>query len=234
MELSEKTPDRKLYWRRVEAARVRKQRIIAGYIEIRHAEIYKEASEFYEALHQKYPKKKDFRKTNEFEWLRDETTRKFYTRKVKVSSTNNIQFVSEKVSSTNNIQLVSEKVSSTNNIQLVSEKVSSTNNIQLVSEKVSSTDSMELIIPLMKLPIQTRGETAETNVVIEDNEVVIDSSFDNEVVIDSSFDKIPDTTLDEIIHGLREDPDLQSLFDDIDIGIEESSPLERELANCQF
>ena len=204
MELSEKTPDRKLYWRRVEAARVRKQRIIAGYVKIRHAEIYKEASEFYETLHQKYPKKKDLRKTNEFEWLRDETTRKFYTRKVKVSSTNNIQ--------------------------LVSEKVSSTNNIQLVSEKVSSTDSMELIIPLMKLPIQTRGETAETNVV------VIDSSFDNEVVIDSSFDKIPDTTLDEIIHGLREDPDLQSLFDDIDIDIdiEESSPLERELANCQF
>ena len=199
------TVDRKLYWRRVEVEKVRQQRVIAGYVELKHAEIYKEAVEFYELLNQKYPKKKDLRKTNEFEWLKagipEKATKKFYTRRIKCPD--------------------KEKVSS----------------------KTTNTDNMQLIIPLMKPPVETQlsGETSETNVMIEDAEVVMIE--DAEVVIESSADDktqdnvfdaslgeiIPDNILQDIMSGLREDPDLQTLFDDLDIDIEETSPLEREL-----
>ena len=77
--------DRKNHWRRIEATKVREQRIITGYVEINHPEVYKEASNFYNLLNEKYPCKKDLRKTNEYEWMKTkipgEITKKYYQRK---------------------------------------------------------------------------------------------------------------------------------------------------------
>ena len=151
--------------------------------------------------------KKDLRKTNEYEWLKagipGESTKKFYSRRTKCPS-------------------IKEKVSS----------------------KINNTDdNMQLIIPLMKQPTTSteppvepqteligkaatgQGETSEINqdIMIEDAEIVIDSSLG---------DKIPDNVIDEIMDGLRQDPDLHALFDDLDIEIDEIdeiSPLENEL-----
>ena len=50
--------DRKNLWRRIEADRVREQRIITGYVALKHPEVYKEAAEFYNLLNEKYPGKK--------------------------------------------------------------------------------------------------------------------------------------------------------------------------------
>ena len=52
--------------RQKEVSRVRMNRIINGYIEIKHPEIYEEAKAFYSKLNMLYPKKKDLRKTYEY------------------------------------------------------------------------------------------------------------------------------------------------------------------------
>ena len=95
--------NRKNYWRRLEAANVRKQRVITGYVEAKYTEIYKECEEFYEMLNQKYPKRKDLRRTNEYLWMSQgisgKTVKKYYTRKPKgppnkeVPSKSNMQLI---------------------------------------------------------------------------------------------------------------------------------------------
>ena len=62
--------ERKNIWRRMQTAKVRETRVITGYIEFKHPEVYKEAKEFYTELNNLYPGKKDLRKTNEFEWIK--------------------------------------------------------------------------------------------------------------------------------------------------------------------
>ena len=52
--------------RQKEVSRVRMNRIINGYIEIKHPEIYQKAKAFYTRLDMLYPKKKDLRKTYEY------------------------------------------------------------------------------------------------------------------------------------------------------------------------
>ena len=102
------------------------------------------------------------------------------------------------------------------------------------SKEVSSkTNEMQLIIPLMKPPVNTQTSVIESS--LPDN-VSSESSMDNDVIESSLDNAIPDNVFEEIMAGLRQDPDLQSIFDDLDIDdldidmeIEETSPLEREL-----
>ena len=196
--------DRKNRWRRAEATRIREQRIITGYIELKHPEAYKEAASFYNLLNEKYPSKKDLRKTNEYEWLKaeipGEITKKYYKRRKTYPSIKQNVFV----------------------------------------EIHNPSDNMQLIIPLMNHPAKTteppveqtveppaesidkvaEGETSERiqDTIIEEGEIIIDASLN---------DEIPNDMIEEIINGLRQDPDLHSIFEDIDI--DESSPLEKEL-----
>ena len=76
--------DRKNISRREETMRVREERVITGYVRYTHPEVYKEAYEFYNNLNKVYPQKKDLRRTNEYEMLKNEETRKmrkYYSRK---------------------------------------------------------------------------------------------------------------------------------------------------------
>ena len=85
---------RKCRWRKQEAIRVRKNRVTQGYIEKKYPEIYQEALEFYRFLDEKYPGKKDLRRTNEFEWVKTgisgQTARKYYTRKKTTTTTTTV------------------------------------------------------------------------------------------------------------------------------------------------
>ena len=82
---------RKCRWRKQEAIRVRKNRVTQGYIEKKYPEIYKEALEFYQFLDEKYPDKKDLRRTNEFEWVKTgisgQTAKKYYARRKTTTTT---------------------------------------------------------------------------------------------------------------------------------------------------
>ena len=68
--------DRKNISRREESMRVREERVITGYVRYVHPEVYKEAYEFYSQLNKLYPEKKDLRRTNEYELLKNEQSRK--------------------------------------------------------------------------------------------------------------------------------------------------------------
>ena len=52
--------------RRKEASRVRMNRVISGYVETKHPDIFAKAKAFYTKLDQIYPNKKDLRKTYEY------------------------------------------------------------------------------------------------------------------------------------------------------------------------
>ena len=206
-----KGTDRKNHWRRIEATKVREQRIITGYVEIKHPEVYKEAANFYHLLNEKYPCKKDLRKTNEYEWLKaeipGEITKKYYQRKKPYPDMN-------------------QKVS-----------------VEINKPSDKPNDNMQLIIPLMENPITTTVQPVETSVDPPVESMNIDKAAETQMEqtdkgetsdlwrIEESelIDPIPNDMIEEIITNLRQDPDLNSLFDDIDIEIDEISPLEKEL-----
>ena len=52
--------------RRKETSRIRMNRVINGYVEIKHPDIFAKAKTFYTRLDQLYPNKKDLRKTYEY------------------------------------------------------------------------------------------------------------------------------------------------------------------------
>ena len=187
--------ERKNINRRHEAANVRHNRVIVGYIELKHPETYKEAEEFYEQLNAKYPNKKDLRRTNEYEWLKSDfpefKQRKYYLRKKKDSS-----------------------------------------------EQAKIVDNMELVIPLMsssEKPKEAVDMSGDTQIEITIEQPPYSPTDTQQVEVTTElFPTISDETIEDMISELREDPDLDLIFNDFDIDFgdyDEETPLERELLN---
>ena len=242
---------RKNRWRREEASRVREQRIIAGYVELKHPEVYKEAAGFYNLLNAKYPTKNDLRKTNEYEWLKtdmpDEITKKYYKRK---------QYPNIKKANVA-VKLHNPTTNCSDNMQLViplMECPVTTTAQEAPNESAApgETTNEQPQIELMECTITTTaqeapnesaapGETTNEQPQIELMECTITTTAQevpNESVapvettnsfIPTVNEEIPDSVLEEIMEGLRQDPFLQDFFEDIDIEFDEISPLEREL-----
>ena len=196
----EPSMDRKNIYRRQESQRVRVDRIISGYVKHRHPEVFKEANDYYQWLNELYPEKKDLRRCNEFEILKhgtDSPIRKFYTTKKKITHAT-------------------------------------------VSPKSNISDTMVLQIPLMKECdiVNQTIQTAETptcaneitvETTVESETVVVESSSQPETVVETpmpsiSFTELPpvsDEMLEQIISGLREDPDICTFFDDIEFQLDD-------------
>ena len=214
---------RKNRWRRAEAVRIREQRIITGYVEIKYPDIYKEAAGFYNLLNKKYPSKNDLRKTNEFELLKmdipGEITKKYYKRRKEYPSIKKSVAV--------------ESHNPRDNMQLI---------IPLMEHPTTSTEPSGQEPPV-ETPVESQdiakaaGSQVEPADIVETVEMIQDTIIEEaEIIIDgtNSFqptlnDEIPNKIIEEIMDGLSQDPDLQSFFADIDIDIEEISPLEKEL-----
>ena len=202
---------RKNRWRKQEFERVRRQRVINGYIEKKHPEIYKDAFEFYKFLDEKYPEKKDLRLANEFEWVKTgisgQTTRRFYTRKEKRTTTTTT--------------VVNDQM------KLVIPLMTKT------TTKAKSAASQPQAEPFIndeqppvetQLPVETQPNDEQPP--LEPAEIVIDSTTSFEPTLN---EEIPDKIIKEIISGLENDPYLKDFFPTIDIEFDEESPLEREL-----
>ena len=226
--------ERKNIWRRMETARVRESRVITGYIEFKHPEVYNEAKEFYTELNKLYPYKKDLRRTNEFEWVKtgfpEVKTKKYYTRKTQYGKNKEKKDNSKTDEIVDNMKLIIPLMDRPEKTveQTAAETIPKTN--QGVLENVvdmSADKEIEVIIEPAEViiePAEVIMDQAE--VIMDQAEVIIDPA---EVIIDS-FPSIPDKMLEDIIQGLREDPDLHEIFDELDIEFDEESPLERELA----
>ena len=218
---------KKNIWRREETKRVRESRVITSYIEFKHPEVYNEAKEFYMELNKRYPNKKDLRRTNEFEWIKtgfpEVKTKKYYTRKTQYGKNKGKKDNSKTDQIVDNMNLVIPLMDRPGKTveQTTAETIPKTN--QGVLENVvdmSPDKEIEVIIE----PAQVMIEPAE--VIMDQAEVMIEPT---EVMIDA-FPPIPDKMVEDIIKGLREDPDLHEIFNELDIEIDEESPLERELA----
>ena len=209
---------RKNIWRRLETARVRQNRVITGYIEFKHPAVYKEAEEFYAQLNTRYPNKKDLRRTNEFEWVKSGfttvKTKKYYPRKTPYEKKKDNSKPDEIV---DNMELIIPLMGRAEKTVENTETTAKTN--QKVMENVVDISADKEIEVFIEPPIDSF-----TDIPIEPTEVIIDS-----------FPVISDKAIDDIIKDLREDPDLDQIFNEFDVDFddfdEEESPLERELAN---
>ena len=216
--------DRKNNKRRLEAMNVRQNRVVVGYVQYLHPEIYKKAEEFYENLNARYPNKKDLRKTNDYEWLKSNLPAsnqvKYYDRKGK----NNTE-PTKTVDNTEPTKTVDN-----------TEPTKTVDN----TEPTKIVDNMELVIPLMSLAEKEAVDLSahsEIEMAVEQQVEVITES--NPTVFSEL--NISDETISEMIHELRQDPDLDMVFNDFDTdcdidfddfdGFDEETPLERELNN---
>ena len=201
-------------WRRAQSAKVREGRVITGYIEVKHPEIYAEAITFYNSLNQKYPSKSDLRKTVEFSNLSlpvpVETVNPDKKKKYKKKSYPNINngvYASNMYSSPPDKNFKDNLELRIPLIPLTTETSESMQNSQL--EPIAEADTTELM----------------QNTQIEPTEIII-----NETDLQSTLnEEFPDDVIDKIVAELQKDAQLESIFDDIDVDIPEVSPLEAEL-----
>ena len=209
---------RKNRWRRQEAERVRQNRVTQGYIEKKYPEIHKEALDFYQFLNEKYPEKKDLRRTNEFEWVKTgisgQTCKRYYTRKEKKTTT-----------TTTTTTIVNDRME----LIIPLMRKDTTNAGSSVSQPQADEQP-----PAETLP---SGETRSNNgqVFLEPAEIVIDStetlnekipeqqiipSLNEEIpeqqIIPSLNEEIPEQIIERIMSELQNDPHLETFFQTID------------------
>ena len=191
--------------RRDEARKVRHDRVVVGYIETNHPEVYKRAHEFYEQLDKIYPEKKDLRRTNEYASMGNGfPIRKRYVRKN----------IPKKKQEDNNRQH-----NIADNMVLNIPLMKGTNN-QVVD--MSEDPQVEVTIE------QTPHED------IQLAEVTIEQTPHEDIQPAGLFPIITDEMVEDIIQDLKDsDPHFEQWFKDIDIDIdidvEHVSPLESEL-----
>ena len=231
---------RKNRWRRAESARVREQRIISGYVELKYPEVYKEAAGFYNLLNEKYPTKNDLRKTNEYEWLKtdipNEITKKYYKRKdypnIKKRTTVDVQTHNPRKECSDNMQLVIPLMESITTAaqesQSITKPAESGQESQSITQPAESGQESQSITQPSESPNESAAavETTDEHPQVELAETIIDTTNS---FMPTLNDEIPDNILEEIMAGLRQDPYLEEFFSNIEIDIDETSPLEREL-----
>ena len=220
--------DRKNLWRRNETIRVRENRIVKAFVETKYPQIYREAMVFYNKLNEKYPTKNDLRKTDEFTWFKMGITEA----KAKTKSQGKRQSkrypsvkISVPIENQDNMRLV---------IPLMERQESKGPQDQPVERSAQESEHpqaepVERPAPGSGDPQAESASTIEEQ-VMKDTEVVFPDSLQATLT-----DEIPNNIVIEIMNGLREDPYLKEYFDsdlDIDMDVNEVSPLEEELLQC--
>ena len=182
---------RKCRWRKQEAERVRQYRVTQGFIEKKYPHVYKEALEFYGFLDQKYPDKRDLRKTNEFEWLKTgisgETCKKYYSRKTTTTTrTTTTTVINDRMRL--RIPLIRKENVPSTETAVIPENVPSTETA-VIPENVPSTEIAVIPenVPSTEIPV-----IPEITSTLEE--------------------AIPDCIVDDIMSELRTDPDLERLL----------------------
>ena len=188
---------RKCRWRHQEAERVRKNRVTQGYIEKKYPEIYNEALEFYGFLHNKYPNKKDLRRTNEYEWVKTgipgESSKKYYSRnKTRTTTTTTTTTVSDRM------ELI---------IPLMSNDSVPSSQVQQPPDSVPS-------LQVQQPPVNEQHAEMVPSVI---------DTTDNEIpqIMATLNEEIPDHIIQDIMAELRSDPDMNKFFSDINEGFDE-------------
>ena len=227
---------RKNRWRRQEFLKVREQRVITGYVQKKYPEVYKEAEKFYKFLNEKYPTKKDLRRTNEYEWIKTgisgETTKKYYKRK----GCPNVNKRTTTEEHGDNMRLVIPLMTHTTTETSQPTSVNDEQPPVELVETVIGTNSFETSVNDEQPPVELVETVIGTNsfeTSVNDEQPPVELA--ETVIGTNSFetsvnDEIPDSIINEIMANLRQDPYLEDFFSTMDIEFDETSPLERELA----
>ena len=93
---------------------------------------------------------------------------------------------------------------------------------------------MELKIPLLEYKPSTPSKSART-ITTQTIEIITDQTLEQSNIQNNPLNQLSDASINEIIRELRQDPELQNMFDEMDfsegIDINEDIRLENELLN---
>ena len=187
--------------RRQEVQRVMENRVITEYVQFKHPRIYEKAKAFYTELKALYPQKKDVRRTYEFQTFITGVESKKY----KYSNRLHRQHMEITDNMVLNIQLM-------DNFPVPAVVPPAVPAVVPPAVPAVVPPAVPAVVPPAVPAVPTTVSPMDT--IIEDTEITLPV--------------VSDDIIDEIIEGLRQDPDINSIFDDIDI--EDPTPLERELS----
>ena len=219
--------DKKNFLRRQYRQQARAAIFINDYVEVKHQEIYEEAVAFYNHVNNLYPEKKDLRKTDEFKALKLGFT--FVAKKQDKAANNPAQVylpittVNQEnftVITYNNLQTTEQATAE----QATAEQTTAeqTTAEQTTARKTTaeratnkSQKIMQLRIPLLPSSVTTETVNIVTQEIVEENPLTVacNQLQDIEPTIDQ---EIPQEVFNEILAGLRQDPDLSKLMEDIE------------------
>ena len=95
-------------------------------------------------------------------------------------------------------------------------------------------DNMELKIPLLEYKPSTPSKSART-ITTQTIEIITDQTLEQSNIQNNPLNQLSDASINEIICELRQDPELQNMFDEMDfsegIDINEDIRLENKLLN---
>ena len=173
--------------RRGDAKRRRFERVLTGYVQYIHPEIYSDARNYYDRLDAIYPEKKDLRKTPQFLTLKDGPTSHKPAKVVKVQQT-----VQKTVM--DNFVL---------NIPLIQRRAEVHQKSTVVQETSTITSAPETSTSTIAQGTSTITSAPETSTATSASEM-------------PALPPIDEASLEQIIRELQGDPNLQYYFDDLD------------------
>ena len=174
-----------------EAKRRRVERVLTGYVKYIHPRIYQEAHRFYNNLDATYPRKKDLRKTHEFQQLKTNNVQGMNNFVLRIPLME-CETTLETSAQTTNVQ---ETSAQTTNVQ---ETSAQTTNVQETSAQ--TTNVQETPAPPLSgtIPAETTTTTTTTDLL-----------------------SIDDAVLEQIMADLRQDPCIKDFFDNFDFEMDD-------------
>ena len=222
--------DKKNFLRRQYRQQARAAIFINDYVEVKHQEIYEEAVAFYNYVNGLYPEKKDLRKTEEFKALKLGFT--FVAKKDKVVKQNPPQvYLPITTVNQENFTVITYNDLQTDTEQATTEQATAeqATTEQATTEQATTEQAtaeratnkpqkiMQLRIPLLPSSVTTQTVNIVTQEIVEENPLTtaVNKLLPND--IEPTLDEeIPEEAFNAILAGLRQDPDLRKLMEDIE------------------
>ena len=167
---------------------LRRAKAVADYLLLAATEQHREATEFVIKLEQKYPNKKDIRKTDEYrEWQKKQVSL--------LANNNNIAIGTS--------SQIPDQIPHYTDIR-VNETPSTTQSPQHTDTCINQEKELVLRIPLMSTNTTTK-DLPTPDIPVEDEQAF------------SIFNEIPPHVMDEIMAEIRSDPNLNAIMNEFDV-----------------
>ena len=218
--------------RRVEAARIRQNRIITEYVRVKHPVAYSEAVIVYNQLNENYPKKPDLRKTKEFQRILsgESMPPTVYRQKCYPNITDNMQLripllkvQSPVVQSPVEVSLQAQVQSPSGEIPQVeitvqtSEELGMITTVQSPSGEITTEDLYPIDDSAFERIVEKLREGPEITVqTSEELDMITTVQSPSGEITTEDLNPIDDSTFERIVEELREDPTLSTFFQDWD------------------